>query len=231
MDSRHPMWRKTTLHRLLHYNQLCQAEARLHIKKGQLKYAFEYMKQNAGKFVKQGDLLMYCDKRRSEDTNGAQNNFKDNSRAIESLRKDKLPLEWIEVKKGKELWFKYCPDAKERYTEDVIEKHMYKKDSFTNDQIRSRIELAGHRCEITGIPVDLCKTDADHFIPREKGGLSILENCVILSSHLNTSKNSKMPVDWFSESILRNFLHICNRVGIVEEAKSSLISFIQKFEE
>lgn len=57
--------------------------------KGQLKYVFEYliMPSNLDKFVKQGDVLLYCDQRRYEDTNGLKHNFKDNSRQVEKMRK------------------------------------------------------------------------------------------------------------------------------------------------
>ena len=224
-----PYWKKMTLHRILHYHLLCKAEEQLKVKSGSVKYAFEYMKLHAGKFVKQGDLLLYCDKRRCEDTHGAKKNFKDNSRAIEILRKDKLPLRWTEVKKDGELWFKYTPWIKDIFADEIHEKHKYKVDSFTKPLIQERMTLAEFRCELTGIPVNTCKADADHFIPREKGGMSILENCVILASPINTSKNKKMPIEWFCESILTNFLNLSKRVGIEKEAKEKLIQFIQEY--
>lgn len=223
-------WKKITiLHRLKHYQLLCQAEKELKLKTGSVKYAFEYMKKHAGQFVKQGDLLAYCDKRRCEDTHGEKKNFKDNSRAIEILRKDKLPLRWTEVKKDGELWFKYTPWIKDTFTDEIHEKHKYKIDSFAKTIIQERLARAEYRCELTGIPVNTCKADADHFIPREKGGMSVIENCVILASPINTSKNKKMPVDWFCESILSNFLILTKRVGIQDEAKEKLIQFIQDY--
>lgn len=222
-------WKKPTPHSVRHYAVLCQAERELKLKTGSVKYAFEYMKKNAGKFVKQGDLLLYCDSRRCEDTKGEKKNFKDNSRAIEILRKDKLPLRWTEIKKDGELWFKYTPWIKEIFTDEIHEKHKYKVDSFTKTLIQERMTIAEYRCELTGIPVNTCKADADHFIPREKGGMSVIENCVILASPINTSKNKKMPIEWFCESILTNFLNICKRVGILDDAKKRIIEFVQTF--
>ena len=227
---KHKIWhsRKVTLHRVLHYKQLCEAEAKLNIKAGQKKYAFEYMKIHAGKFVKQGDLLEYCDKRRAEDTNGKKRTFKDNSRAIEALRKDKLPLEWIEIHRDGELWFKYCPQMKHKYTEQEHEKHASKKDSFTKQIIQERMKNAEYRCELTGISVENVGANADHFIPKEKGGKSTLENCVILGEYINTSKNSRMPVEWFCDTILRNFIKLCSRAGMdITAVKEEIINRIK----
>lgn len=216
-------WRKLTVHRIVHYGQLCDAERRLGVRNGQKKYAFEFMKMNAGRFVKQGDLLEYCDKRRCEDTSGAKRTFKDNSRAIEALRKDKLPLEWAEVYRSGELWFKYAPTMKSVYTEEAMKKHIHKADSFTRSVVESQMEKAGYKCEITGIPVSYVGANADHFIPKEKGGQSVAENCVILGEHLNTSKNSRMPVEWFCDTMVRNFLGVCARSGMdIDEVKKEI---------
>jgi hypothetical protein len=220
----------TVIDATIHLAQLCEAERKMGIKRGQKKYAFEYMKLNAGKFVKQGDMLSYCDSRRCEDTNGKSKNFKDNSRAIEQMRKDKLPLEWDEVYVDGELWFRYDPSIKEKYGDEIVNQHAHKTDTFSPDIIKSKLHENNHRCEITGIPFRESKdANADHFIPREKGGLSLKDNCVMLNAHLNTSKNKKMPVEWFCKSLLANFLNICRRLGMIEGAKDEIIQYIIDF--
>lgn len=214
----------------IHHALLCAAEQKMKVTRGQKKYAFEYMKAHAGRFVMQGDLLAYCDRRRAEDTDGKRKNFKDNSRAIETMRKDKLPLEWDEMYVDSELWFKYDPTVKERCTQEILDKHAHKKETFSSNVIRTRLQKANHRCEVTGIPLlNSGDANADHFIPREKGGLSTDENCVILGKHLNESKNNMMPIPWFCKTLLTNFLNICKRVGCLDEAKQEIDKFLWDF--
>lgn len=221
---RRKMWKKLTLHRILHYKQLCDAECLLKIKQNSSRqYAFEYMKLNSGKFVNIKSLLEYCRKRNIE--NGGTG-YGDNSRYFEQLRRDKLPLQWIEVRKGREKWVKFCPNLRDHHEYNL--RHRHKEDSFAKETISERLKIANYRCELTGIPVQDCKTDADHWIPKEKGGESTLENCVILASPLNTSKNKHLPIEWFMKSILTNFVNLCKRVGIWESAKEQLIEFIKQ---
>ena len=222
-------WKKITPHKLINYLEISEAERKANIKRGNLKYVFEYLKHHAGRFVKQGDVLAYCDKRRAEDTNGEKPNFGDNSRQIEKLRKDKLPLEWIEIKRKEGLWFKYSPKMKSSFTEEIVLQHSKKSQSFTREILEKRIENAQYRCELTGNPITQVGANLDHFIPKEKGGQSTYENSVLLGEYLNTSKNNRMPVEWFCNTILTNFISLCNRVGLnITEVKEELIEFIQK---
>lgn len=200
-------------------------------KKGQLYYVFEFLMkpENLYKFVKQGDILLYCDKRRSEDTNGKQKNFADNSRAVEKMRKDLYPLQWIEVKKGGELWFKYMPQNKKYICKDLYENHKHKSDCFKKNIIEEKLCETNYMCEITGLPMSEGKLAADHFIPKEKGGKSENINCIILNKILNEKKNKKMPIEWFCETLLTNFMNICKKVGLLQECKEKIIKFVQEF--
>jgi len=200
-------------------------------KKGQLCYVFEFLMkpENLCKFVKQGDILFYCDKRRSEDTSGKQKNFADNSRAVEKMRRDLYPLEWIEVKKGGELWFKYMPQNKKYICEDLCEQNKNKSDCFKKNIIKEKFCETNYMCEITGLPVSEGKLAADHFIPKEKGGKSEINNCIIINKILNEKKNNKMPIEWFCETLLTNFMIICKKVGILQECKEKIIKFIQEY--
>jgi hypothetical protein len=221
--------RRRILYKIVIYLHL-KDKANKH-KKGQLCYVFEFLMkpENLYKFVKQGDILLYCDKRRSQDTNGKQNNFKDNSRQVEKMRKDIYPLEWIEVSKGGELWFKYMPQNKKYICKDLYEQHKNKSDNFKKNIIEEKLCETNYTCEITGLSVSEGKLAADHFIPKEKGGKSEKYNCIILNKILNEKKNKKMPIEWFCETILTNFMNICKNVGILQECKEKIIKFVQEF--
>jgi len=200
-------------------------------KKGQLYYVFEYLMlpENLYKFVKQGDILLYCDKRLTEYTNGNKKNYRDNSRQVEKMRKDLYPLEWIEVKKGGELWFKYMPQNKKYICDVVYEQHKHKSECFKKNVIEEKMCETNYICEITGLHVSEGKLAADHFIPKEKGGKSEKNNCIILNKILNEKKNNKLPIEWFCETFLTNFMNICKKVGILQECKEKIIKFIQDF--
>jgi len=198
--------------------------------RGQKKYAIEYMKQYPTKMVKQGDLLHYCDERRNEDTGGKKPNFKDNSRGIEQWRKDILPNCWKEKKINGELYFIYLPELKELVSEEIINNTKDKNKGFSTELIKSKTEDCKYKCELTGLPVSEGHLAADHWIPKESGGKSDPENCVILNKILNEKKNKHNPIDWFCKSLLTNLLTICKKSGMdIDQVKTKLIKFIQEF--
>lgn len=203
--------------KILYLSKLILAEQKLRIRNNsQLYYVFQYLRSpnNLNKFIKQGDLLKFCDDKRNQFTNGEKPNYKDNSRAVESLRKNKLPLEWIEIKKKGELYFKYCPENKQFVSNDIIERNRYKNVGFSKELINSKLEECNYLCEITGLPSAQGQLAADHFIPKEKGGLNNKNNCIIINKILNEKKNNHDPVAWFCKSILTNFINICKRTGM-----------------
>lgn len=198
--------------------------------KGQKSYALEYMIKYPTKMVKQGDLLYYCDKRRNEDTNGKNPNFKDNSRGIEKLRRDILPNCWKEKKINGELYFIYLPELKELVTNEIVNNSKYKKDEFSKEIIKAKLYNCNSKCELTGLPISEGHLAADHWIPKESGGKSISQNCVILNKILNEKKNNHNPVDWFCKTLLTNFLNLCKRSGMdLGNVKNKIINFIQEF--
>jgi 5-methylcytosine-specific restriction endonuclease McrA len=192
-------------------------------------FACEYMSIHLFSFVKQGDLLLYCDQRRCKTTNGKYKNYKDNSRGIEILRKDKFPLRWYELKIKNELYFKYVPE-KEEYTKNNISNVSSRMSGFTTQIINDKLKKVNYKCQLTGLSVEDGKLAADHWYPKEKGGSSDVDNCVILNKILNEKKNKHYPHIWFSKNILTNFLNISKESNMnMENIKNYLIEFIKEF--
>jgi len=214
------------LHKIIYWKQLDNAIKRCKIKKGANLYAMEYLKLKLNKYVRIKDVQEYCNDRTKQETG---NPLGDPPRAFEILRKDKLPLEWSEIQYRKNKYVKYTPHIKNKICSKIIDNHKHKGEGFSRAIIEEKIKFSNYKCCITGIPQDNGDLAADHFIPKEKGGLSDENNCIIINKILNEKKNKKMPIEWFCETLLTNFLNICKNVGILEECKNKLIKFIQEF--
>jgi 5-methylcytosine-specific restriction endonuclease McrA len=210
-----------------HCDELDSLQKEANIKRGQLLYCFEYMKKKSNMYINIGEMLLYCDKRRNEDTNGKQKNFRDNSRAFEIFRKDRYPLVWKEFTYNRNKYILYSPKQKEDITSEIIENSNSKKDKFTKNIIEEKLKVYNYACAITGIPQSDGGLAADHFVPKEKGGKSTNDNCIILNKLLNEKKNNEMPIPWFCKTLLTNFMDICKSVGI--NPKKQLIEFIENY--
>ena len=197
---------------------------------GQLQYAIEYLlkPENINKFVKQYDVIQYTDYRRTQDTNGKEKGYKDGSRAIESMRKDQYPCMWIETKKNKDLYFKFAPWNKD-FVNSTITTNTNRKESFSGAVIVQKLEETKYTCEITGLSESEGGLAGDHWLPKEKGGKSDKENCVILNKILNEKKNNHMPIHWFCKTLLTNFMNVCKRTNMLKESKEELKKFIDAF--
>lgn len=214
------------LYKIIYWKNIDNAIQRCNIKRGANLYAFEYLKFNLNKYVRIKDVQEYCNKRTKEETGHP---LGDPPRAFEILRKDKLPLEWSEIKYKKNKYVKYTPYIKNKINKKIIDYNNNKNDRFNKSIIEEKLKISNHKCSITEIPYDISELSADHFIPKEKGGLSNYSNCVIINKILNEKKNNKMPIEWFCESILTNFMNICKNVGILEESKNKIIEFVKEF--
>uniref|UniRef100_A0A6C0KVX4 HNH nuclease domain-containing protein n=1 Tax=viral metagenome TaxID=1070528 RepID=A0A6C0KVX4_9ZZZZ len=220
--------RLNILKKIIYWKQIENAKKKCNIKKGANLYALEFLilPQNLNRYVRIKDVQEYCNTRTKEKTG---NPLGDPPRAFEILRKDKLPLEWSEIKIGKDKYVKYTPHIKEKICLEIIDTHKNKSDSFSKSIIDEKLKLSNYRCCITGIPQDNGGLAADHFIPKEKGGVSNSDNCIIINKLLNEKKNKKMPIEWFCETLLTNFMNICKGIGILEDCKDKIIKFIQDF--
>jgi hypothetical protein len=202
------------LKKMLHWKQLDLAEKKVNAKKGANKYAFEFMKMNAGKFVRVKDVQEYCSEQHKKHTGRV---FGDPPRSFEILRKDKLPLEWDEFKIGNEKFVKYAPHKKQQYSQEILNAHSTRKDGFSKKVIDEKLEQYGYKCAITGLPISEGALAADHWIPKEQGGKSEPGNCVILNKVLNEKKNNMMPIQWFCEGPMKNFMNVCISAGMDKE--------------
>ncbi len=99
-----------------------------------------------------------------------------------------MPLEWSEFKCGNSKYVKYTPHLKDTICNKIIDNNKHKKDAFDKHIIEENLKSSNHKCSITGIPQDNGELAADHFIPKEKGGLSVESNCVIINKILNEKK-------------------------------------------
>ena len=214
------------LYKIIYWIQIDNAIKKCKIKKGANLYAFEYLKLNLNKYVKIKDVNEYCNMKTKEKTG---NPLGDPSRSFEILRKEKLPLEWSEIIYKKIKYVKYTPHKKEQYCSKIIDNNKYKNNHFSKYIINEKLKLSNYMCSITGISHDNSSLAADHFTPKEKGGLSDFKNCIILNKILNEKKNNMQPIKWFCKTLLTNFLNICKNVGILEKCKIKMIKFIQDF--
>lgn len=192
-------------------------------------FAVGYMIKHSFNFVNQGEMLHYCDSMRNKVTNGEHKGYRDNSRGIESLRKNKYPLRWIEIIKNNILYLKYIPQ-KEQWEKDAIIVHANKNCGFTKKNINEKLELCNYKCELTGLSIDEGKLAADHWNPKEKGGESTKKNCVIINKILNEKKNNIPPLEWFCNYLLNNFMNICKKTDMdIENVKKHLIKYITEW--
>ena len=192
-------------------------------------FAVEYMIKHPFNFVNQGEMLHYCDNMRNKVTNGKHKGYRDNSRGIESLRKDKFPLRWIEKKYNKSLYFKYIPQ-KEEWEKNEIINHANKNGGFVKKDINEKLKLCNYKCELTGLPMEEGKLAADHWNPKEKGGENTKKNCVIINKIINEKKNKTPPLEWFCNHLLNNFMNICEKTGMdIENVKKYLIKYINEW--
>ena len=197
-------------------------------KNAEMSYALEFMIENGPhKWLQVKEIGKYIADRKFEDTKKIVG---DPPRQFELLRKNVLPLSWLEKRVGRSKWVCFCPEQKDWYTNEIINDSKHKKDEFSPEIKKSALENSNYKCEITGLPISEGKLACDHFKPKAGCGVSTSQNCVVLNKILNEKKNNHEPVDWFVRSLLTNFLNICKRTGMdLETVNAKLIDFIQEF--
>ncbi len=218
---------------ILHLSQIEELEKQLNPQKDTyMCFVIEYLKLHPGEYVGVADVGAYCSKRRIE-IEGIP--YGDPPRSFETLRKNRFPLQWDEYKRkggkrGELTFVRFNPLRQEALITEIAEAHKHRSDGFSKETINTKLQECGYKCALTGLPQSEGKLAADHFLPKEKGGKSEPQNCVILNKILNEQKNNLPPVEWFTKSLLTNFINLTQSAGMdLESVKSQLISFIQAF--
>ena len=157
------------LKKVLHWKQLNYGQKKANVRRGANSYAFDFMRKNAGRFVRLADVQEYCSEQHKKLTGKV---LGDPPRSFEILRKDKLPLEWDEFEVRGLKYVKYAPHKKAMYTDTIVDAHKNRGDGFSKQIISSKLEQFGYKCAITGLPISEGALAADHWMPKEKGGLS-----------------------------------------------------------
>ena len=125
---------------------------------------------------------------------GSPANFGDGGRTIEIFRQET---------------YEGCFDNKSDKSEGPfrlnIEKYTQfkgstKSHSFSHEVKKAVAKRCNGRCELCG---HKGKIEIDHFVPKEKGGLSTIENANALCSRCNDKKCAKSPNDFMKEEFAR----------------------------
>ena len=125
---------------------------------------------------------------------GSLANFGDGGRAIEIFRQETFEG-CFDNKTGKDAGpFRLNIENYNNY------KGSTKSHSFSNNIKKAVTKRAKGICELCG---HKGKTEIDHFIPKQKGGQSILENANALCRRCNDRKCAKEPADFMNEEITR----------------------------
>jgi hypothetical protein len=174
-----------------------------------LKYGNEQVEKDGGVmwWVKKSNGI---GKRNSD---GTPANFGDGGRQIEMIRKEKFEGCWDEKKGEGNPLFRF---NMEKYETFVKEGGQTKCHSFTSKIKKAILKRAGNKCELCG---HKGKPEIDHFIPKEKGGPSTMENANALCSRCNDRKCNKEPNAFMKEEIDRLYNYFKER-GMEEDVKN-----------
>jgi len=73
-------------------------------------------------------------------------------------------------------------------TDEIIENTKHRNDRFSKEIIKSKMDSSNYKCELSGLPVSEGHLAGDHWIPKEGGGESNIDNCIILNKILNEKR-------------------------------------------
>uniref|UniRef100_A0A6C0DS30 HNH nuclease domain-containing protein n=1 Tax=viral metagenome TaxID=1070528 RepID=A0A6C0DS30_9ZZZZ len=196
-------------------------------KDGSLTYYFkEFLLQKCDEWWSQPEAQAYCNKRVAEDggvgwntkvggkknPDGTPATYGDPGRTLEAIRTEKYDGCWDNQTGKKDGPFRLNLEKYKQHTGSTKCHSFSEKDK---KEIRNR---SGGKCELCGYKG---KVEIDHFIPREKGGLSSLENGNALCSRCNDRKCAKTPDQFMQEEIARMNKYFIER-GMAAEFKNAV---------
>jgi hypothetical protein len=144
-----------------------------------------------------------------KDADGNPLLFGDSGRTIEKIRCEKYDGCWDNQTGKKHGPFRLNLDKFREY------KGSTKCHAFSEKDKKEIRKRAGGRCEMCGYKGTI---EIDHFIPKEKGGESTLENGNALCGRCNDRKCNKEPRLFMCEEITRMKTYFSNR-GLESELK------------
>jgi len=172
---------------------------------------------------KDGGVMWWVAKRNGigmRNSDGTPTNFGDPGRSLETIRREKFEGCWDEEKGEGNPLFRLNMD---KYDKFVLEGGQTKCHSFPEKIKKAIRKRCGGKCELCGHKGAI---EIDHFIPREKGGPSTMENANALCSRCNDRKCNKDPTDFMKEEFDRQYNYWKER-GMEDSFKECIKSKVE----
>lgn len=199
-------------------------------KEGTLKFYFkEFLKKiEPNEWWKQPDAILYCNKRVSDDggvewntkshggigkgkknSDGNPSIFGDPGRDLQKIRTEDYETCWDNKNGNIDGPFRLNIKNFNEYNGST-KSHSFSKE--IKNQIKKRSKGCCELCGYKG------KIEIDHFIPKKKGGKSMLDNACALCNRCNTRKCAKEPEDFMKEK-LDKLINFFKTMGMEKELK------------
>lgn len=154
------------------------------------------------KVVEDGGVNWHTKKGGKKNPDGTPKNFGDPGRQLEQFRTEKYDACWDNQTGKSDGPFRLNLEKYKAYTGPT------KCHSFTEKEKEIIRKRSGGKCELCG---HKGKVEIDHFVPKEKGGLSDLSNANALCSRCNDRKCSKEPEAFMHEEFDRMRAYFIDR--------------------
>ena len=200
-------------------------------------YLKEFLKQKYGSFWSQPEATAFCNRRVKEDGGVEWHNKSHGGKGKGKTDSDGHPLDFGDPGRGLEAFRREdtegCWDNQtgksegpfrlniKKYKEFMLEGGPTKCHSFTSDIKKTVKKRAKDCCELCG---HKGKCEVDHFMPKEKGGTSTIDNANYLCSRCNDRKCAKLPEEFVVEEMDRSYAWFISHGGDKEVVKK----FLQK---
>ena len=204
-------------------NKLCTTPTNKEFQNGTLGYYFKefLLSRKYDEWWTQPQASAFCNKRVVEDggvewyskkgpkkyPDGSITTFGDPGRQLERIRTEHSEGCWDNQTGKSDGPFRLNLEKYAEFTGST------KAHSFTDKIKKEILKRCGRKCELCG---SKGKIEIDHFIPKEKGGQSTMENANALCAGCNDRKCSKEPKKFMAEEFDRLFKYFGDR-GMSEQ--------------
>jgi hypothetical protein len=162
------------------------------------------------KVLEDGGVKWYSNKGPKINPDGTLSTFGDPGRTLEKIRTEEFENCFDSHLDNREGPFRLNIDKYKKYTGST-KNHIFSKK--IKNEIKKR---SNNKCELCGHKGTL---EFDHFIPKEKGGKSIIENASYLCSRCNDKKCNKEPTKFMIE-VLSKQMDYFIMMGLENELKN-----------